>query len=91
MDIYEDLRSLKYYSPAHTQIEVKGMLDKNLSEYLGGLKINWRTDKNKIKISHLEGEISDQTSLIGVLNTLYNMRFPIISVKLRTQKTKNEK
>jgi len=87
MNVREDLSSLKFYSPAHTQIEVKGMLDKNLSEYLGGLKIDWRTDKNKIKISRLEGEIADQASLIGVLNALYNMRFPIISVELRMQKT----
>jgi len=80
MKALEDISFLKYYSPAHIQIEVKGTLDKKLSDYLGGLKIDWRSDKNKINISCLEGQIADQASLFGVLNTLYNMRFPLIKV-----------
>jgi hypothetical protein len=80
MNMPDDISFLKYSSPAHIQIEVKGELDKRLSDYLGGLEIAWRTDRNKIKISRLEGEITDQTSLMGVLNALYDMRFPIINV-----------
>ena len=80
MELPDDINFLTYSSPAHIHIEVKGALDKKLSDYLGGLKIEWRTDRNKTKISHLEGEITDQTSLMGVLNTLYDMRFPIINV-----------
>ena len=87
MNLPDDISFLTYSSPAYIQIEVKGELDKKLSDYLGGLKIDWRADRNKTRISHLEGEIPDQASLIGVLNALYNMRFPIISVELKKQKT----
>jgi len=80
MDFPDDINSLTYSSPTHIQIEVKGPLDKKLSDYLGGLKIEWRTDRNKTKISRLEGEITDQASLMGILNALYDMRFPIINV-----------
>jgi hypothetical protein len=79
----DDITFLTYSSPVHIQIEVKGALDKKLSEYLGGLKIEWRTDRNKTKISRLEGEITDQASLMGVLNALYDMRFPLINVMVK--------
>jgi hypothetical protein len=79
----DDITFLTYSSPVHIQIEVKGALDKKLSDYLGGLKIEWRTDRNKTKISRLEGEITDQASLMGVLNALYNMRFPLINVMVK--------
>ena len=83
MDFSDDINFLTYSSPVHIQIEVKGALDKKLSEYLGGLKIEWRTDRNKTKISRLEGEITDQASLMGVLNALYDMRFPLINVMVK--------
>jgi hypothetical protein len=83
MDFPDDINSLTYSSPTHIQIEVKGALDKKLSDYLGGLKIEWRIDRNKTKISRLEGEITDQASLMGVLNALYNMRFPLINVMVK--------
>ncbi len=82
MEMHDDIRFLKYSSPAYIQIEVKGELDKKLSEYLGGLEIKWKTYKNEIRISQLEGEISDQSSLLGVLNSLYNMRFPLIKLRV---------
>ena len=62
-------------------IGVKGKLEKNLSEIFGGLSISYKTDKDNT-ISYLEGEIIDQAELIGILNTLFNMRFPIINVKM---------
>ena len=62
-------------------IGVKGKLEKDLSEIFGGLSISYKTENN-ITISYLEGEIIDQAELIGILNTLFNMRFPIINVKM---------
>jgi len=83
MNTDKNFSTLNYYSPAHIQIEVKGILDKKLTDYLGGLNISWLTDRNKLKISRLEGEIPDQTSLMGILNSLYIMRFPIINVMVK--------
>ena len=67
------------------KIEVMGKLNKSLSDVLGGALISHQTINNKI-ISHLEGKIIDQSELIGILNTLYNMRFEIISVKVNDEK-----
>ncbi len=65
------------------KIDVLGKLDKSLSDNLGGLFISHKTE-NDITISFLEGKIIDQAELIGILNTLYNMRFPIINVSMHT-------
>ena len=76
--IYENINAMAFNKFV---IGVKGKLDKSLSDILGGLSISHRIDNNN-KMSYLEGEIIDQAELIGILNTLYNMRFPIISVKV---------
>ena len=64
-------------------IGVKGKLEKDLSEIFGGLSIKHKKENDGI-VSYLEGEIIDQAELIGILNTLFNMRFPIIKVKMDT-------
>ena len=74
-------KDIQFTTSGNLRIDVKGKLDKSLSDILGGLSISHRIDNNN-KMSYLEGEIIDQAELIGILNTLYNMRFPIISVKV---------
>ncbi len=82
-DFYEDID----FTIANIfRIKVVGELDKSLSNNLGGLSINYKIENNKT-ISHLEGEIIDQAELIGILNTLYNMRFKIISVNIKEKTT----
>ena len=83
MNVPDSLRDINFSSPVNARIEVKGKLDKNLSEYLCGLKITNLLIEKKTRISRLEGEITDQAALMGVLNTLYNMRFPIINVMVK--------
>ena len=68
------------------KIDVKGKLDESLSEIFGGLSISHKIEQNNT-ISFLEGNIIDQAALIGILNTLYNMRFKIISVKISEKTT----
>jgi hypothetical protein len=63
------------------RIDVRGKLDKDLSDIFGGLSISHKTDGDNV-ISLLEGEVIDQACLIGILNTLFNMRFPIINLTI---------
>ena len=70
-----------FSAPAKFEIEVGGVLNKNLSDFLGGLSISHATNNEK-KISLLRGEILDQAALIGILNSLYEMRFPILCVQI---------
>jgi len=68
------------------RIDVVGKLDESLSDNLGGLSISYKIENNST-ISFLEGEIIDQAELIGILNTLYNMRYKIIGVKIKDKTT----
>ncbi len=72
-------QNLGFSDSTNFKIEVEGELDNNLSENFGSLSISYKT-KGDNTISCLKGEIIDQAELIGILNTLYNMRFSIISV-----------
>jgi hypothetical protein len=68
------------------RIDVSGKLDENLSDIFGGLSISHKIEGDKT-ISYLEGEIIDQSELVGIINTLHNMRFNILSLKILNQTT----
>jgi hypothetical protein len=71
---------LNFSVPANYRIVIKGFLDKDWEERLGGLRI---VKENKSKeITILAGEVKDQAELTGVLNSLYNLHKMIISVQL---------
>ena len=57
------------------QIIVKGSICPDMSKNLAGLDI-----KNE-RLAILNGEIKDQSELMGVLNTLSNYQIEVISVE----------
>ena len=71
---------LRIECPAHYQILVQGRLDERWCNQLGGLTITPVIGPTGLPITHLSGEVLDQAALFGVLNTLYNLRLPLISV-----------
>jgi hypothetical protein len=73
---------LPFDSPAFYQIVVQGRIDATWSDRLEGMKICLATETLASPVTtSLEGELSDQAALAGVLNTLYEMHLPVISVK----------
>ena len=74
---------LNVISPAEYKISVVGFLDENMSDRLGGLIIlNAETEQQlAAPIVTLTGKLTDQAALFGVLNALYNMRMPLLSVE----------
>jgi hypothetical protein len=70
-------------NPAIYRIEVLGQLDPNMSDYFEGMAISQTSGATDFSITTLEGELCDQAALAGVLNTLYEMHLPLISVKCR--------
>jgi len=69
--------------PAVYTIRVMGKLNENWSERLSGMTIlSYNTAlKDGMDVTTLTGKLQDQTELAGVLNTLYNLRLPLLSVK----------
>ena len=52
-----------------------------MSDLLGGMTISLDTGEADHPVTTLDGELSDQAALAGVLNTLYELHLPVILVK----------
>ena len=67
--------------PATYQISVQGRIDPTWADLLGGMTICPATLEAIPPVTTMEGELSDQADLAGVLNTLYELHLPILLVK----------
>ena len=74
-------KHMKLWTPATYAITVEGCLDETWSYRLGGMNITTRTRADESVVTMLVGRMRDQAQLTGVLNTLYEMHLPILSVK----------
>ena len=75
--------NLSVITPAEYRISVVGYLDQNMSSRLGGLTIeNTKQEPgSKKSVVTLKGRLADQAALLGVLNALYSMCLPLLSVE----------
>ena len=64
-------------------IRVAGFLDKSWSDRLGGLSItNAKLQGQGARpVTTLSGPLEDQAALLGVLNALYDMQYPLLFVE----------
>jgi hypothetical protein len=67
--------------PAVYRIRIQGILDKNWSDYYSGMTIEHEGDPKGYAMTILMGRVADQSALIGVLNSLYDIGYPILSVE----------
>jgi hypothetical protein len=74
-------KHLKLWTPATYRIKVEGYLEKSMSDRLGGLLISNHQKEDQIMVTTLVGRVRDQAELTGVLNSLYELHFPILSVE----------
>ena len=67
--------------PASYRIRIQGILDKQWSDYYRGMTIEHEGDPKHSAMSILTGRLADQSALIGVLNGLHDIGYPILSVE----------
>jgi len=77
------LQQLNLDKTATYRIRVKGHLEGHWSDYLGGLSIS-PSDDEECAVTTLSGEVLDQAALIGIINSLYSMGFPLLSVEYQS-------
>ena len=77
------LTKINIDTKAEYSIRVAGFLDESWSDRMGGLAIvSSQTGAfDKKPVTALTGPLLDQAALFGVLNTLYDMRMPLLSVE----------
>ncbi|MCF6314064.1 MAG: hypothetical protein L3J39_16575 [Verrucomicrobiales bacterium] len=74
---HSEFPALTMGEPAIYQIKVRGNLDQSWSDKLGGLKLETTMETAE---TVLTGPLKDQAALSGVLNSLYDLQLPVISV-----------
>jgi len=72
--------TIPFDHPAIYLISVQGMIDPDWSDRLSGMTIGLVREEARPPVTTLKGELSDQAALAGVLNTLYELHLPILSV-----------
>jgi hypothetical protein len=69
------------FEPATYRISIIGTLDKKWSDYCGSMKIEHDMVLNQYPVTILTGVMADQAALNGVINTLYDLDCPLLSVE----------
>ncbi len=67
--------------PATYRIVVQGRIAPELSNRLEGLSIRTEPPQGDVPITTLEGKLSDQAALAGVLNSIYELHVLVLSVE----------
>ncbi len=62
------------------EIRIKGQIDRDWTDWLGGLKIAFQPDGSTL----LSGAIRDQAALYGLLSQLANLGLQLVSVSCAT-------
>ena len=77
----DEWNCFKLETPATYRIRAQGVLDTSWSDRLGGMSISQMTSENKAPVTILVGHLQDQAALAGVLNALYDLHMPLLSVE----------
>ncbi len=72
---------LTFDGPAIYRIRVQGRIPARWSDRLEGMAIETASADAGPPVTTLEGQLLDQASLTGVLNTLYELHLPVLSVE----------
>ena len=68
------------HGPAIYEIRVRGHLQEKWADKLGGVQITATLGLGGVNETVIVGRFLDQAALAGVLNTLYELHFPVVSV-----------
>jgi hypothetical protein len=74
-------KPIPFDNPAIYQINVQGRIDPTWADHIEGMTIRLEKVEAGPPVTTLEGELSDQAALAGVLNTLYELHLTLLLVK----------
>lgn len=78
--IYKSSQNLSFASQAHYKLSVLGYIDSCWADRMGGMTITSCFETDNKPITTLEGSVSDQSELLGILNSIYELHLPLLSV-----------
>lgn len=81
MSTHDRQSSIDFAGPATYRIVVQGLLSERWRDRLAGLVITTTSPPGQVPRTTLAGPIRDQAELNGVLDTLYGLHLPLITVE----------
>jgi hypothetical protein len=74
--------SLSIHGKAYYSIQLQGALDQNWADQFGDLKAITFHAKESFRspVTTIVGEVFDQAALLGLLNLVYDLGLPLLSV-----------
>ena len=75
-------KGITFDTPGVYRIGVQGFLDESWSDRMNGVDIRVQELPDEAPVTVLIGHFVDQAALAGVLNTLYDLGFPLLTVEL---------
>jgi hypothetical protein len=78
----ESRGNLPFESAGIYRIRVRGHIDESFADQLGGMIITRAFTSEKDPMTILIGHMTDQAALSGVLNELYELHLPLLTVEL---------
>lgn len=74
-------RKLTLTTPARYRVCIQGRLDNTWSDELGGMTFTNYLESGQPIVTILTGQLMNQADLVGILNHLYGLGFPLLSVE----------
>jgi hypothetical protein len=74
-------KGMKLETPATYRIRVQGSIDSSWSDLLGEMSVTQEKPGKKPPVTVLVGHLFDQAALSGVLNTIYDLHLPLLSLE----------
>ena len=71
----------QFSAPGNYRIEVQGALRPDWSDRFGAMRMLAQAPRAQHPVTVLQGHVSDQAELAGILNTLYELHLPLLSVQ----------
>ena len=85
----EPEKCLSMASPATYRICVQGAIQRSWSASFSGMRVSFRHASTPEAVTYLTGDVLDQADLLGLLNRLYGLGLPLVSVQWRRQKVEH--
>jgi hypothetical protein len=72
--------------PAEYRVCVQGAIERSWMELFARMKVSYRNVATPNAVTVLTGDVLDQAALMGLLNRLYGLGLPLVSVQWRRSK-----
>ncbi|MBW1790166.1 MAG: hypothetical protein JRK53_26735 [Deltaproteobacteria bacterium] len=74
-------KTVNFSATGNYRVEVQGHLRPDWSDRFGAMRIVLPPSEADCTVTVLQGHVCDQAELAGILNTLYELHLPLLSVQ----------